>query len=118
MPEFKLPNLVKIAREYVKVSRKLVPVIVYFRVADEARNTMSIEDLCEHECDLLMNFYILPANGEHIIYSDCKWLISDLTHYPSRRNSKDARLIPTLKATLVDFGNIDQSLDYPSATQE
>lgn len=111
MPSFQLPEYTKTTSHDVKVSRALVPVITRFRIPNSFRETMPLEELNELEADLLMNYYLLPQAGELIEYKDRHWIVTGVTHRPSRRHSKDTRWIPHIRAEYQGIYVDDDSIE-------
>lgn len=105
MPEFSLG----FAKEKtVRVNRRQVFFICEFRLPDEVKEHIPFDETALIESDRLMGFYCVPANGDEINFMGHKWSVRTKAHWPSRRSSRDKKIIPIVK---LDYQGLTDSMD-------
>ena len=93
MPKFLL-GLAK--KTPVSVKRNQVFFMCKFRIPEEAKESIPFVISSQVEADLLIGFYCDPLPGDLITHKSLQWKILSRNHYPTKRNSRDDKVITEL----------------------
>lgn len=93
MPSFALGLLEKTV---VTVARNQVFFNVCFRLPESVKEQVPFASTRQIESDLVMGFYCDPVPGDEIIYQGLLWRIASRRHWPTRRNSRDKKVVAAL----------------------
>jgi hypothetical protein len=90
----------------VTVSRNQVFYQCWFRLPDDFKEQRPFIDTRQIEADLTMGFYCDPMPNDELIYQGLLWRVTSRRHWPTRRNSRDKKVVAAL--ILEYLGEVEQ----------
>lgn len=94
-------------KEIVSVRRSPSVYQVDYVYPRSVRETTPREKLRSANGRLLQNFYHDPRVGESIEYGGHDWRITDIRHYPTKRNSREKRTVPVISLEYIGPAAVD-----------
>ena len=91
----------------IKVNRSVSTYAVDFIYPEDVKETHSFEDLALISGRLPMAFYRDPLIGESIEYGGHDWRISEIRHYPTKRNSRETKKLPLISLEYLGKSHLD-----------
>ena len=85
----------------VSVRRNQVFYACIFRLPEELKEKIPYSQLSPLECNLVMGFYSDPMIGDTLTYQGLTWQVLRRHYYPTRRNSRELKIIAELILELI-----------------